>query len=167
MIDKNGKLFGKISVIDILVVALVLVASVFFVTRYLSTRSSALNAGGALDTLEIKFYAEEVNDFVVDSISVGDAAKEMAQYASFGTITDIRTAPSITWVSDSDGNLYASPKEDKYFSVTVTLEAKGKIDATGFTLDGTTYFVGKTVILYLGKAGFQGRIAGVEKVDGR
>jgi hypothetical protein len=166
MIDKNGKLFGKVSVIDVLIVALILVAGIFVATRYLSSRNAAQGAG-SLDTLQIKFYAEEVNDFVVDSISVGDAAKEMAQYASFGTITDIRTAPSITWVSDMDGNLYASPKEDKYFSVTVTMEAKGKIDATGFTLDGTTYFVGKTVILYLGKAGFQGRISGVEKIDGR
>ena len=166
VIDKNGKLFGKISIIDIIVLLLVLAAGVFLTFRYLGTDSSPISAASSLDELEIKFYAEEVNDFVVDSINIGDSAKEFAQYGSFGKITAVDVSPSITWVQDFDGNLYGSPKEDRYYSVTVTMRAKGKIEDTGFTLDGTTYFVGKTVILYLGKAGFQGRISGVEKVSG-
>jgi hypothetical protein len=163
VIDKNGKLFGKISVIDIIVVALLVAAGLFFASRYLGSRGTAITPGGALDLLEIKFYSEEVNDFVADAIAVGDAAKEFAQYASFGTVTAVESGPSITWVADSDANMFGRPK-DGYNSVTVTMRARGKLDATGFSLDGTTYFVGKTVILYLGRAGFQGRISGVEVV---
>ena len=164
VIDKDGKLFGKVSVIDIAVVALLVAAGLFLASRYLSSRGSAITPGGALDLLEIKFYSEEVNDFVVDAISVGDAAKEFAQYASFGTVTAVETAPSITWVADADANMFGMPK-DGYKAVTVTMRARGRLEATGFSLDGTTYFVGKTVILYLGQAGFQGRISGVEVVE--
>ena len=166
VIDKNGKLFGKISIIDIIVILLILAAGSFLGIRYLSTANSPIGAGAALDELEIKFYSEEVNDFVVDAINIGDSAKEFAQYASFGKVTNVEVSPSIIWVQDFDGNIYGAPKEDRYYSVTVTMRAKGKIDDTGFSLDGTTYFVGKTVILYLGQAGFQGRISGVEKVGG-
>ena len=166
VIDKNGRLFGKVSVIDVVVAALLLAAGLFLGARFLSSRGAAIApGGGSLDLLEIKFYAEEVNDFVAEAIEVGDAAKEFAQYASFGTVTRVEVEPSVMFVADFDGlALYSRPKEG-YNSVTVTMRARGKIEATGFSLDGTTYFVGKTVILYLGKAGFQGRISGVEVVE--
>jgi len=164
IIDKDGKLFGKVSVIDLIVVALLVAAGLFLATRYLGSKGAAITPGGALDLLEVKFYSEEVNDFVADAISVGDAAKEFAQYASFGTVTAVEVGPSITWVADSNAKMFGQEK-DGYKSVTVTMRVRGKLDSTGFSLDGTTYFVGKTVILYLGKAGFQGRISGVEVVQ--
>ncbi|MDR3120456.1 MAG: DUF4330 domain-containing protein [Clostridiales bacterium] len=165
MIDKNGKLFGKVSVVDVLVVVLILAAGIFFAARYLSSRDNPISAGGALDELEIRFYSEEVNDFVADAIKEGDAAKEYAQYANFGTVTKVEKADSITWVGDFDGIINPSSKDGYYSSVTVTTRARGKINAIGFDLDGTTYFVGKTVIMQFGKAGFQGRISGVERVS--
>ena len=164
MIDKNGRLFGKVSVIDILIIALILAAGVFLAARYLSSRNNPIGAGGALDELEIKFYSEEVNNFVVDAIKEGDAAKEYVQYANFGNVVKVERADSITWVGDVDGIILPSSKDGYYSSVTVTTRARGRINAIGFELDGTTYFVGKTVILQFGKAGFQGRISGVERV---
>jgi hypothetical protein len=159
VIDKNGKLFGKVSVIDLAVVALVLIAVAYAGARYLGSRGGGPVAGDLVD-LEIKFYAPEVNDFVVDAIHVGDAAKEYAQYASFGTVTAVEPAESVYWVGDAEGVMHPGSKPGQFQSCTVTMRAKGKIDATGFSLDGTTYFVGKTVVLYLGVAGFEGRIAG-------
>ena len=164
IIDKNGKLFGKISIIDIVIVALLVVAVCFLGLRFLNRNSPGLS-GSSLDKLEITFYSEEVNDFVADAISIGDSTMEMAQYASFGTVTDKIVGPSITWVPDAAGVVHGAPK-DKYYSLTVKMTAYGTIGSTGFTVDGTTYFVGRTVVLYVGKAGFQGRIASVEKVEG-
>ena len=165
IIDKNGRLFGKVSIIDVLLIALVLAAGVFVSARFLSSRDNPIGAGGALDELEIKFYSEEVNDFVVDAIKEGDAAKEYAQYANFGTVVKVERTDSITWVGDMDGIILPSSKDGYYSSVTVTTRARGKINDIGFELDGTNYFVGKTVIMQFGKAGFQGRISGVEKVS--
>jgi len=163
VIDKNGRLFGKVSIIDVLIVAFILSAGAFFAARYLTQRNNPIIAGGSLDDLIIKFYSEEVNNFVVDAIKEGDAAKEFAQYANFGTVVKVEKADSITWVGDIDGIINPSSKDGYYSSITVTTKARGKINAIGFELDGTNYFVGKTVIMQFGKAGFQGRISGVER----
>ena len=165
IIDKNGRLFGKVSIIDVLIIVLIFAAGVFFAARYLSTKDTIIGTGGALDDLEIGFSSEEVNNFVVDAIKVGDSAKEYAQYANFGTVVDIETADSITWVADIDGLINPSSKDGYYSSITVKTRVKGKINDIGFELDGTTYFVGKTVIIQFGKAGFQGRISSVERVS--
>ena len=163
IIDKNGKFFGRISIIDIIIVALLIVAVCFLGIKFLSRNNAGILSGSSQDKLEITFYSEEVNDFVVDAISIGDPTMEMAQYASFGTVIDKIVEPSITWVPDADGVMHGAPK-DRYYSLTVKMSAYGSIDKPGFTLDGTTYFVGRTIVLYVGKAGFQGRIASVEKV---
>jgi hypothetical protein len=165
IIDNNGRLFGKVSIIDVLIIALVFAAGFFLAARYLVSRDSPIGVGSSLDELEIKFYSEEVNDFVADSIKEGDSAKEFAQYANFGTVIKVEKADSITWVGDFDGIINPSSKDGYYSSITVTTRARGRINEIGFELDGTNYFVGKTVIMQFGKAGFQGRIAGVERVS--
>jgi hypothetical protein len=165
IIDKNGKLFGKISIIDIIVVVLIAVAAGVVGLRFLSGQNTGILSSSGADRLEITFYSEEVNDFVVDAISIGDSTMEYAQYASFGTVIDVMPGPSVTWVPDADGVVHQGHKEGKYYSLTVKTEAFGTIDNTGFTLDGTKYFVGKTVIMYVGKAGYQGRISSVKKVN--
>jgi hypothetical protein len=164
IIDNNGRLFGKVSIIDVLIIALVFVAGFFLAIRYFSSRDNPMGAGGSLEELEIKFYSEEVNNFVADAIKNGDAAKEYAQYANFGTVVNVDKTDSITWVGDFDGIINPSSKDGYYSSVTVTTHARGRITEIGFELDGTNYFVGKTVIMQFGKAGFQGRIAGVDRV---
>jgi hypothetical protein len=164
IIDNNGRLFGKVSIIDLLIIILIFAAGFFLAVRYFSTRNSPIAAGSSLDELEITFYSEEVNNFVVDAIKEGDAAKEFAQYANFGTVVKIESEESITWVGDFDGFINPSSKDGHYSSVTVTTRVRGRINDIGFELDGTNYFVGKTVIMQFGKAGFQGRISGVERV---
>ncbi|MCL2164068.1 MAG: DUF4330 domain-containing protein [Oscillospiraceae bacterium] len=165
VIDKNGKVFGKISVIDIIIVLFLIAAVGFAGSRYLFSDTQSALTGSGSEKLEITFYAEEVNDFVVDAISIGDSTMEMAQYASFGTVSDIVVGPSITWSPDTEGNVHAAAKEGYYKSVTLKMNANGSINDVGFSVDGTTYFVGRTIILYVGKAGFQGRIASVERID--
>jgi len=165
IIDSNGRLFGKVSIIDVLIVALVIAAGFFLAVRYLSSRDNPIGPGSSLDELEIKFYAEEVNNFVADAIKEGDAVKEFAQYANFGTVVNVEKADSIAWIGDFDGIINASSKDGHFSSVTVTMRVRGRINEIGFDLDGTNYFVGKTVILQFGKAGFQGRISGVERVS--
>ena len=164
IIDNNGRLFGKVSIIDVLIVILIFAACFFVAVRYFSTRDNPIGAGGSSDELEIKFYSEEVNNFVADAIKEGDAAKEYAQYANFGTVVKVEKGDSITWVGDFDGFINPSSKDGYYSSITVTTRVRGRINDIGFELDGTNYFVGKTVIMQFGKAGFQGRIAGVERV---
>ena len=70
IIDRNGRLFGKISVIDVLVIGVVLVmaAALYF-------KSNQTHTGGTISEQVITFQvrAQGVDDFVADDILVGDS----------------------------------------------------------------------------------------------
>lgn len=90
MIDRNGRLFGKISVIDVLVIAVVLVmaAALYF-------KNNQAHTGTAVTEQAITFQvrARGVDNYVADAIRVGDGLYDQ-NYSSggraLGEITDIR-----------------------------------------------------------------------------
>lgn len=90
IMDRNGRLFGKISVIDVLVVAVVVVmaAALFF-------KNNQDHTGSAVTEQDIVFQvrARGVDDFVADAILVGDGLYDQ-NYSSggraIGEITDVQ-----------------------------------------------------------------------------
>ena len=93
---KNGKLFGKINVIDflaILAVVVVIAAAAVFVLRP--------KDGG--DTLIIKFRIEEVDGFVAKKVLIGDEMYDDTNLQDIGVVTDVEISDSISYgqVNDS------------------------------------------------------------------
>lgn len=90
IIDRNGRLFGKISVIDVLVIAVVLVmaAALYF-------KNNQTHTGTAVTEQIITFQirARGVDDFVADAILVEDYLYDQS-YSSggrpLGQITDVQ-----------------------------------------------------------------------------
>ena len=89
-IDRNGRLFGKISVIDVLVIGVVLVmaAALFF-------KNNQAHTGMSVTEQDITFQvrARGVDDYVAAAILVGDSLYDQS-YSSggraLGQITDIQ-----------------------------------------------------------------------------
>ena len=69
IIDRNGRLFGKISVIDVLVIAVVLVmaAALFFKSNQTHTGTSVTS-----ETITYQMVANGVRTYVADAVQVGD-----------------------------------------------------------------------------------------------
>ena len=79
---KNGKLFGKINIIDflaVLAVVVVIAAAAVFVLRP--------KDGG--DTLVMKFRIEEVDGFVAEKVHVGDELYDDTNLQDIGVVTDV------------------------------------------------------------------------------
>jgi len=68
IIDKDAKLFGKINIIDICIVLAVLVVAVFAATK-LKGNVVVTNES---KKFEMKFFVEEVENFRVENMAVGD-----------------------------------------------------------------------------------------------
>lgn len=90
IIDRNGRLFGKISVIDVLVIGVVLVmaAALYF-------KSNQTHTGTTLteQTIVFQVRARGVDNFVADALQVGDSVYDQ-NYSSgsraLGEITGIQ-----------------------------------------------------------------------------
>ena len=90
IIDENGRLWGKISVIDLLVVAVVVVlaAALYFKNNQAHTGTTVTE-----ENITFQIRARGVYDYVADAIQVGDGLYDK-DYASggkaIGRITDIQ-----------------------------------------------------------------------------
>ena len=152
LIDRNGRLFGKISVIDLVVVAVVIVlaAALYF-------KNNQTHTGNAVVEQKITFQirARGVYDYVADAIQVGDGVYDK-DYASggksIGVITDIQ-------IERDPGGLVDA---DETVDLLITLEGWGLVDGKRYTLN-RVYALGvnSSRTYYTKQAQFIGTVADI------
>ncbi len=145
MIDKNGKLFGKINVIDLLVLVVLVAAILVVGLRFIGPR------GDATETLEMKFYIEEVNDWVADKIQIGDTMYDGTNSMTLGKVTAVEKGKAETWAITEDGR-YVVAEREGFCSLVVTGDVQGKKTDTGAEIGGEIYGVGHSMVLHAGDA---------------
>lgn len=158
LIDSKGKLFGKISIVDILIIVVILLAIAG--VGYKFTRSSLLKQ----DNLEVEFYVEETPDYAAQAINTGDVIKDITKGSVLGTVTGKTVAPSISFAANSQGQYVASSKQG-YDSVKVTATASGKYSQNSVTFDSAEYFIGQSYQLRMGNSAVYGRISSIKKKE--
>lgn len=136
IIDQNGRLFGKISVIDLLVVAVVVVMA-----AALNFKSEQTHTGTTVTEQPITFQirARGVRTYVVDAIRVGDGLYDQ-NYASggrsLGEITDIQVErdPGTTMVYLNDGAVEMVDTEDTV-DLLITVQGQGLISGKNYSIN--------------------------------
>ena len=137
MIDKNGKLFGKISIIDIIIILAVLIFGIFLASK-IGLFSNNTTIVSSEPNLRITFYQEEVNSFTANNISIGDPTTETLQNKNLGKVVDIEVGDSISWGFDKDGNQVKSTKEG-WSLVYIHMETNGALGPNGINIGGSNY----------------------------
>lgn len=158
LIDKQGKLFGKINIIDLLVLLILVVAVVVVGVRFLAPKEQNL------DRLEMKFYVEEVNDWVADKIQIGDTMYDGTNQMTLGKVTSVEKGEPEIWAITEDGRYVRVPKEG-FSSLIITGEVQGKKTSTGAEIDGEIYGVGHSMVLHAGDAKIYLRVYDIVKIE--
>lgn len=139
IIDHNGRLFGKISIIDVLVVAVVIVmaAALSVKGRQTQTSTSVTN-----EPITFQVQVQGVRTYVADAIQVGDLLydPDYSTGGALGVITDIQVTPGTQLADFSDGTLETVPKEDCK-DILLTVQGEGLI-SDGFYYLNRVYIVG-------------------------
>ena len=121
IIDDKGRIFGKISIIDIVVVIVALVLVVAFYMKF-NTGSTPLSSR---DTIEVTYTVRiaAIRLSSADLLRIGDKMYSQDTGAYIGTITsiDIRDAEAVD--TRVDGTLAIGTVEDRY-DVTLTVVAQ-------------------------------------------
>lgn len=160
MLDEKGRLFGKVNLIDLIIVLIIIAAAVFLGMKFLGPESTAANTQKAV----VSFYYEECPDYVADQLVVGDPIWDSGDNVNLGTVKDWTKADSVTYLLDDEGNTVQTSKEG-YSALTLRCDAEGVIGEHGITIGGTLYGVGHTLTIYAGQCKLYLKISAIEPAE--
>ena len=161
MIDENGKLFGKINIIDFLIVVVLLALVAGAVYKFGILR---FGIASKTDTIVMKFMAEEVPDYAASKVEDKDNLVDDTRYTQLGQVTDHKVGPSLTYAANADGQYKMAPKE-KMNSILITGIVKGTMTENGCLVNGVRYGIGHSFVLRSGKTKLFVRVYDIEKKD--
>jgi len=157
MIDKNGKIGGKVSIIDLLIVLILLAALAFVGYRFLTKdRSGIVNT----QKYYLSMTGAEVPNYVVDNLEVGARVFDDTENNVLGYVTDVQTGRGYHYDVDKNGETVALFPDDSS-SVVITCQGEGTLDAIGLLIGGTRYAIGHTFVVYVGDCKLYLRISGL------
>ncbi|MBR4098437.1 MAG: DUF4330 domain-containing protein [Clostridium sp.] len=126
IIDKNGRLFGKISVIDVVVIAVVaaLATALYMKNNTLEHTSTSVSN----DVITYQVLVNGARTYVGDVIQCGDQLfdPERSTGGSLGTIVDIQRLEGTKLAEFNDGTVAMAPVEDGE-NILLTVEGSGMI----------------------------------------
>lgn len=124
LIDHNGRLFGKISVIDVAV--LLVVALLAFALHTKNNSLTVTSTGSAGTTITFTAVAENLDMQVADAIVVGDKLydEDHATGGAIGTITSVEKLPAQETEKLTSGE-YAVLTNPDGANVRITVECSG------------------------------------------
>jgi len=138
MIDRNGKLFGKISIIDLGIIILILAFAAGVYVKFGVLDQTNTSTTSETITYTVKISA--VRGLYYQQLKVGDAVYEGDNGTNIGVITDIyKEAASISYV-DTDGQTKKAPAQDRY-DIYLTIEGDGSV-TNGRYLINRTFEIG-------------------------
>ena len=161
ILDKKGKLFGKISIVDIIIAVIIIAAIAGLYYKF--GKSGTVTAFTKTDNIQITLYHEDVPNYIANNIKVGDVVKDRLQNAVIGKVTDVKVGPDIVFHPSDSGQVVASSRPG-YSSITVTAEGKGIYNVTGPTFGGVEYYLGKQVEWRVGVTDYFAKISDIKKV---
>lgn len=150
MIDKNGKLFGKINIIDLLIILVVIAALVFVGLKVLAPKSGS---GDAVQTskVQISFYATGVELGMDDALTEDAPIYEDLTNVSLGQLKSWSVEPAYEYQASANGESVKVEIPNNYF-VNMTAEVNGNVTSDGLHIGSSLYCVGAHYTIHVGTA---------------
>ena len=127
IIDNQGRLFGKISVIDVFVVLVVVVMAF---ALYVKNNTLEASKTGESSKTMITFVVEAENQplYIVDAIKVGDKVydKDRSSGGAIGTITAVEELES-GWTERLNNGTYSRITNENTRNLRITVEGSGSV----------------------------------------
>ena len=160
--DKNGKIGGKISIIDIGVIVLIIAAAIGLVIRFTSGTTTAVTSN---ETFRYVVKVNAVREYTVKALQKGGITTDKKAEKVLGEIKDVEVGDAKMQSTTAEGKIEWSNLPDKY-TCQVTIEAEGRESEDGYILDDTTELsVGRSVDIITKNVITSGEIISVDVVE--
>lgn len=163
MLDKKGKLFGVVSVIDILV-AVGLATIVAFGMFQLAGGTGI----GIMDTpqpVSISFStAANLEWFTAHRIEIGDPVWDHFTEMTFGNVTHFERVPAVEYHPNQEGLLVESLLPD-FYSLQITSQFEAFPTSNGLWTNGHVFAVGERIVIRVGDTNVYSNISDITFLD--
>ena len=133
VMDEKGRLFGKVSVIDMLVVLAVAGLAAGFIYKHMSRDiQQIINADARF---YVTFKAVQLRDFSVDAVSEGDIYFRRFDSQAMGKVARVDIHPGTDIMLKTDGTAVLAEMEDRY-TLYLTIECTGSVTDAGYYING-------------------------------
>lgn len=134
IIDKNGRLFGKISVIDVLAILVVAVLAVAL--RFKSNQPLTGGSNVPMQPITFKVQLEAAPSYLEKNIHIGDEVYDQAYPSggALGTIIDIQKEPGSTLATYSDATVAITPVDDTD-NLVLTIQGEGLVTDRSWSIN--------------------------------
>lgn len=134
LIDEQGRLFGKISLIDVIVLAVVvaLAVALYLKNNTLTHTSTTMEN----NSITYQVMATAVPSYIEGQIQVGDKFFDEDRESSgcLGTVVVVEVLPGEELTSLNDGTVEILPVEDTV-NLLVTVQGEGLVDGGRYVLN--------------------------------
>lgn len=162
IVDKNGKIFGKVSIIDLLVILAVIVGAFGFSIRFFSDASENVNEK---TKFEYVVEIEDVRIYTVSALEKKGIATEKKSGGVIGEIVNVESKPYEVQHAMANGRLVSAKVPEKYV-VRVTVLGEGNEAANGYYIgENAEISVGATLTMATKYANSTGKIISVKKIE--
>ena len=159
MLDKNGKLFGKINLIDFILILIVAAAVVFAAMKVVSSRNNT----ASVTPVRITFFCEEVPDYVANALKEGTSVLDSTENVTMGTVESFKVGDPLGYVTNTKG-VVEEVERTGYKSVTITMLSNAELGQHGATIDKVLYAVGHSLTIYAGDAKMYLKISDIQPI---
>lgn len=160
--DKNGKIFGKISIIDLFVIILAAAVVIGIGIRYGSKITTAVKSS---EEFECTIKVSNVREFTVDALEQKGVITDKKSEIELGEIIFVESEPAEFESTTADGRIINTTLPERY-NCTVTIRAKGKVSDEAYIMDDSNELsVGRTMDIYSKYVKTSGEIKSVKVIE--
>lgn len=140
ILDRDGRLFGKISIIDVIVILVVvtLAAAVYL-------KNHMPHTGTTVATTQVVYQMQLENqpEYMLSAIQEGDQLfdEDRTTNGSLGTIVDIQVSDG-TYAGELDNGTYGDLPAEGCYNILLTLEGEALVGADGSVALNRVYDLG-------------------------
>lgn len=130
IIDKQGKLFGKLNIIDLIVIVLILAVVVFLAMRFLPGGGQALDGEGQdiVYTVKVENVEPGVYEFITDELEKGPSQLTASNEMLPAYVTKVEAMPvEATRVVLTDSGGYTQIKQDEKNNYDLVFTIEGSV----------------------------------------
>lgn len=132
LFDENGRLFGKISVMDVLAVLLVAVLAIMMVSRFSTEETRTVATNGGTSEFDYVICVKQIRMETVNAFKEGDVVRLGGSTTVIGRVAGVEYEQFISNVNTLDGRVANVPMEG-YYDLYLT------VHTTGTVTDGRYY----------------------------
>ena len=163
LVNKKGKLFGVINIIDLCVILVVLVAigAIYFKFNL----SSHSDIAASDDKVVVTFKVSSVRDFTIKQFEVGDKLFCDEDDSFIGEVVNVSKEPYYDYIKTVDGKIKKAQQPDRY-NLFVDVECSAYIDGDKVYIHGgKQLYLEQENIYYTDTVQTTAKISDIQKVE--